>query len=71
MIAKAVCLSGCLSTGTPARGQEQKSENNLVMSVRYTDTKGNPIDPSSLTQGTEFWASVSVKNPGLRGAMKI
>ncbi len=29
--------------------------------------KGNAIDPSSLTQGTEFYASVTVKNPGVRG----
>lgn len=56
-----------ISTGTPARGQEQDSENNLTLSVIYTDTKGNAIDPSSLTQGTEFFANVTVRNPGIRG----
>ena len=54
-------------TGTPARGQEQEQENNLVISVSYTDTKGKPIDPVQLEQGTEFMASISIKNPGLRG----
>ncbi len=54
-------------TGTPARGQEQEQENNLVISVNYIDSKGKPIDPTQLEQGTEFMASVSVKNPGLRG----
>jgi uncharacterized protein YfaS (alpha-2-macroglobulin family) len=29
--------------------------------------KGNSIDPSSLIQGTEFFASVTIKNPGIRG----
>ena len=56
-----------VSTGTPARGQEQEGENNLSLSVQYTDTKGNPIDPTSLVQGTEFYANVTVKNPGVRG----
>lgn len=56
-----------ISTGTPARGQEQDSENNLTLSISYTDTKGNPIDPASLSQGTEFFANVTVKNPGIRG----
>jgi uncharacterized protein YfaS (alpha-2-macroglobulin family) len=53
-------------TGTPARGQEQEAQNNLLVSVNYTDTKGKAIDVSRLEQGTEFIASVTVKNPGLR-----
>ncbi len=56
-----------ISTGTPARGQEQDSEKNLILTIIYTDTKGNLIDPANLTQGTEFFANVTVKNPGLRG----
>jgi uncharacterized protein YfaS (alpha-2-macroglobulin family) len=56
-----------ISIGTPARGLEQDSENNLAIAVTYTDTKGNPIDPSSLSQGMEFHANVTVKNPGIRG----
>ena len=40
-----------VSTGTPARGQEEDRENNLVLSVTYTDVKGNAIDPASLNQG--------------------
>jgi uncharacterized protein YfaS (alpha-2-macroglobulin family) len=55
-----------VTTGTPARGMEQPEEKNLVMSVSYSDAKGNPVDVSKLTQGTEFFASVSVRNPGLR-----
>jgi len=55
-----------LMEGTPARGEEQDEESNLSMSVRYTDTKGNPIDVTSLEQGTEFMAEVTIVNPGVR-----
>lgn len=57
-----------VSTGTPARGQEEGGENNLALSITYTDTKGNTIDPANLRQGTEFFANVTVKNPGIRGS---
>ena len=33
------------------------------MNLLYTDMKGNPIDISSLVQGTDFLAHVSVRNP--------
>ncbi|HZB11678.1 MAG TPA: hypothetical protein VE467_01555, partial [Chryseolinea sp.] len=56
-----------VSTGTPARGQEEERENNLSLTVSYTDVRGNVIDPSNLIQGTEFLANVTVKNPGIRG----
>jgi alpha-2-macroglobulin len=59
-----------ISEGTPARGAEEAAENNLVLSVNYTDTDGNPIDPTSLEQGQEFVSSVRISNPGLRGAYK-
>ncbi|HSB93127.1 MAG TPA: alpha-2-macroglobulin family protein, partial [Flavitalea sp.] len=54
-------------TGTPARGQEQEQQNDLVLSVNYTDAKGKSIDVTQLEQGTEFVANVTVKNPGVRG----
>jgi uncharacterized protein YfaS (alpha-2-macroglobulin family) len=57
-----------INTGIPAQGQEQAEENNLVVYTSYTDMKGNAINVSSLKQGTEFMANVSVKNPGLRGS---
>ena len=57
-----------INTGIPAQGQEQAEENNLVVYTSYTDMKGNAINVSSLKQGTEFMATVSVKNPGLRGS---
>jgi hypothetical protein len=59
-----------ITEGIPARGMEEAAESNLTMSVSYLDVDGNPIDPTVLEQGQEFVASVSVTNPGLRGAYK-
>ena len=56
-----------ISTGTPARGQEQPGESNLILKTTYTDAKGNTVNPATLTQGTEFFANVTVKHPGVRG----
>ena len=59
-----------ITQGTPARGNEEEASNNLDISVSYMDMDGNALDPSRLEQGTQFIASVSVSNPGLRGAYK-
>ncbi|MBA4053835.1 MAG: hypothetical protein C0490_03910, partial [Marivirga sp.] len=59
-----------ITEGTPARGNEEEAESNLKVSVVYSDPDGNVIDPSTLEQGTEFIASVTVANPGLRGQYK-
>jgi len=42
------------NTGVPLRGEETAAENNLRLNVRYTDLKGNTIDPAVLDQGTDF-----------------
>jgi hypothetical protein len=66
----ATLFARIVSVGTPARGTEKEDERNLKMSVSYTNVQGAPIDPSRLEQGTEFLATVSIANPGLRGAYK-
>jgi alpha-2-macroglobulin len=59
-----------ITEGTPARGEEQEESNNLNLSISYTDIDGKPVDVSKLEQGTEFIASVSIQNPGVRGDYK-
>jgi uncharacterized protein YfaS (alpha-2-macroglobulin family) len=59
-----------IAEGTPARGTEEEAANNLTINVGYMDVDGNSIDPLELEQGTQFIASVSVSNPGVRGAYK-
>ncbi|GAA0893900.1 MG2 domain-containing protein [Fulvivirga kasyanovii] len=53
--------------GTPTRGQEQSSESNLKMTVSYTNTDGEYINPETLEQGMDFVAEVTITNPGIRG----
>jgi alpha-2-macroglobulin len=59
-----------ITEGTPARGNEEEEANNLIISVSYANTDGVSIDPVQLEQGTEFVVTVSISNPGTRGAYK-
>ncbi|MEK6782724.1 MAG: MG2 domain-containing protein [Bacteroidota bacterium] len=59
-----------IGEGIPARGQEEDADNNLNVSVTYTNVDGMVIDPVQLEQGREFVASVTISNPGLRGIYK-
>ncbi|NJM25812.1 MAG: hypothetical protein HC859_10310 [Bacteroidia bacterium] len=63
---KGTLFARVIMEGTPARGQEDDAENNLRVTVNYTDTNGVPIDPARLEQGTEFVAQVTVSHPGVR-----
>lgn len=54
--------------GTPLPGEEQAASNGLAMEVHYQSMDGDPLDPSTLDQGTDFQAVVSVRNPGIRGS---
>ncbi|MDN4165278.1 MG2 domain-containing protein [Cytophagales bacterium LB-30] len=56
-----------IQTGTPLAGEEKAQENDLKMTVRYTNMNGESINPSQLAQGTNFMAEVTVYNPGTRG----
>ena len=59
-----------IKEGVPARGMEQEAASNLNVSVAYVDADGSVLDPSKLEQGKEFIASVTISNPGTRGAYK-
>ncbi|NOT75849.1 MAG: hypothetical protein HOP08_13065 [Cyclobacteriaceae bacterium] len=59
-----------ITEGVPARGEEMEASNNLGLSVTYADADGGAVDPSSLEQGTEFIATVTISHPGVRGAYK-
>jgi len=59
-----------LLTGTPRPGMEEAQENNLSVSVRYLSKDGEEIQVDKLEQGTDFYAEVTIVNPGLRGDYK-
>ncbi|NML36721.1 hypothetical protein HHL17_05870 [Chitinophaga sp. G-6-1-13] len=56
--------------GQPEAGQEPVASNNpevLDLQVRYSTRDGKPLDPATLKQGSDFMATVTIKNPGKRG----
>ncbi|MCC6835776.1 MAG: hypothetical protein IT213_12365, partial [Cytophagales bacterium] len=67
---KGVLFARVIQEGVPARGTEEDSEKNLTLNVAYSKTDGTPLDPVVLEQGTEFVATVTVFNPGMRGLYK-
>jgi uncharacterized protein YfaS (alpha-2-macroglobulin family) len=63
----ATLYASVITSGKPRPGEEQTTNENLVLSVAYTDEDGRAIDVSSLRSGTDFIASYTVKNPGSLG----
>ncbi len=53
--------------GKPVQGAEERSQNRIRMTVRYTNLDGEPIDVTQLEQGSDFYADVLIKNPGTSG----
>jgi hypothetical protein len=45
----------------PTVGDQTAAASNIVLNVRYTDSKGNPLDIGQLTQGTDFVAEVTIR----------
>lgn len=56
-----------LQYGVPMIGKEEKVSKNLLLDIKYTDMKGQKLDIKRLVQGTQFKATVKVRNPGLQG----
>ncbi len=52
-------------SGQPLQSEETEHASNLGISVFYEDDAGNTVDVSSLKQGTDFTARVTVEHPGL------
>lgn len=64
---KAMLFVRVVRTGIPLAGNEESKESNLSMTVIYKDMNGNLISVDELTQGMDFVAEVTVRNPGYRG----
>jgi uncharacterized protein YfaS (alpha-2-macroglobulin family) len=50
--------------GTPEKGNEEEFNNRIDMEVSYRTSDGDPLDVSSITQGTDFYATVTIYNKG-------
>jgi alpha-2-macroglobulin len=53
--------------GKPDYGTEETDAHNLNMQISYFTIDGQPLDVTSLKQGTDFVAVISIKNTGVRG----
>ena len=57
-------------SGIPLMGNETLAQSDLNVNVKYLDMDGYEIDPTSLEQGTDFMAEVSIAHPGIRAEYK-
>jgi len=65
-----VLFARLILQGQPSAGQNNFQPNNpdlLDMSISYKLLNGKVLDPTTLKQGTDFYAEVVVKNPGKSG----
>ena len=56
-----------INKGIPLVETRKDEKSNISFSVNYYDSSDNLLDVSSLTKGTNFYAKVSVTNPGNKG----
>ncbi len=59
-----------VQTGMPVEMNDETINDDMVMSIVYRDLDNNPLDVSSLKQGQDFKAVVSVSHPGIKAAYK-
>jgi alpha-2-macroglobulin len=53
--------------GKPDYGTGKTDARNLTMQISYYTIDGQPVDVTSLKQGVDFVAVISIKNTGVRG----
>lgn len=56
--------------GIPPMGTETDAAHDLLMDVKYTDRNHKAINIESITQGSDFYALVTITNPGYRDVKK-
>ncbi len=59
-----------LARGVPKLSNETPAASGLALKVHYTNTEGGKVDVSSLTQGSDFQATITVNNNTLLGVVK-
>ena len=53
--------------GVPAAGKEEDSQSELGLTVQFSSMNGSVLDPAKIEQGTDFLATITLYNPGVRG----
>ncbi len=54
-----------IQTGVPEFGKEKSYANQIDLQMRYTTLNDNPLDISTLEHGTSFFATITVRHPGI------
>jgi uncharacterized protein YfaS (alpha-2-macroglobulin family) len=57
-------------SGLPAPGQESAASNGIKLELAYLTLDNKPLDPSSLEQGRDLKARVTLTNVGTRGELQ-
>ena len=55
-----------VTQGVPLMTSQEATAQNIGMKITYADMKGVKINPVSIKQGTQFYATVTIKHPGVR-----
>jgi len=64
------CFVRVITKGQAPVGEEKAYANDVSLKVFYTDLSGRTIDPSNLSQGTNFIANVAVTNNSKLGKLQ-
>jgi len=64
---KGILYARIVLEGIPEEGDKTSAENNLKLDIDYHTMNGGSLDVSKLDQGTDFYAEVTITNPGYRG----
>jgi hypothetical protein len=64
---KGLLYARIMVEGIPKTGDQISSQNDLEMKIVYKKLDGSELAPDKIAQGTDFYAEVTVTNPGLRG----
>jgi len=67
---KGILYARLVLQGVPEEGDKTSAENNLKLNINYKNMDRTSIDVSNLEQGTDFYAEVTITNPGYRGWYK-
>jgi hypothetical protein len=65
-----IAYARIIMKGTPAVGQEKANSQGIVLGVKYLTKSGNDIDPSSIPQGTDLVAEVTISTQSGSGPFK-
>lgn len=56
-----------INSATPLRPVNTRTMNGLLMTIKYLDNQGTPVDLTTVKQGQDMVAAITVRNTGMTG----